>query len=370
MDSWSGKRSRSQFFPEQDLVVAAFWSTDDSPSKLIELHGFSFSRGTPHPRFVNATITATSTWQLFINVTLVGNHTILNVSSETSQRLFLHSWKDGRVTQLRDGPKQSWSARCAVLSYDTIALVEHYTPTLEICRIVEEPEIDMPPSLRTLARLGLPPLTSGTHILHSYCFPEQMPVYSEAPSFVVEDRPSKRHPFHNSPEERIVNFSVEFEDPRGGLPSRFFTFVTHVRTLIAHATTTLPEVKLIPWKDWGPSGAACFEPFIYDDGCMGERLATISDGSLSLLDFNFTRVQNAMRQASHPSQNAVHSVVKDRVVIPRRRTFETDVVSELPYISVSIPAPSNWGCLHNYEEGLAVFWKDDQGAHVNIYTTR
>ncbi|KAI0284890.1 hypothetical protein BC826DRAFT_1109449 [Russula brevipes] len=172
MDNWSGKRYLLRFFPEQDLVVAIFWWMDNSCSALFELHRFSFSRGTLDPRFVSATITTTQGLQP-TGVTLVGNHTILNVCSEKSQKLFLHSWKDGRVSQLRDGPEQSWSVCCAVLSYDTIALVENYTGTLEICRIVEEPESDTP-SLRILARLGLPPLASGTYILFSFCFPEQI----------------------------------------------------------------------------------------------------------------------------------------------------------------------------------------------------
>jgi hypothetical protein len=187
--------------------------------------------------------------------------------------------------------------------------------------------------------------------LYSYCFPEQIPVYSEAHSFVVEGRPPRRHPFHNSPEERIVTFSVKLRDGRS------FTIVTHVRTLIAHATTALPEVNLIPWKDWGPSGTACFErrfhPLFFD-ACVGERLVTISNGSLTLLDFNSMRVQNTIRKVGHPSRDAVHSVVKDRVVIPRGQLFGKDVVSELPYISASMPAPFTF-TLSNDNEGLAGF---------------
>jgi hypothetical protein len=147
-----------------------------------------------------------------------------------------------------------------VLSHDTIALVEKYTATLEVCRIVQEADRDTP-SLRTLVRLGLPPLASGTSLSHSYCFPEQMPVYSDTPSFVVEGpgRPPRCHPFHNSPEEGIaaIGFSIWHANRRH--VDRSFTIVTHLRTLMAHATTTLPEVNLIPWKDWGPSGTACFE---------------------------------------------------------------------------------------------------------------
>ncbi|KAI0284893.1 hypothetical protein BC826DRAFT_130332 [Russula brevipes] len=353
MDNWSRKAYRFQFLPEQNLVVATFWTSNNSPLTLIELHGFSFSRGTPDPRFVSATITITRK-PLSVNLRVVGNHTIITVSLRKSQRLFLHSWKDGRVSPLRDARQNPWSACCAVLSHDTIALVEKYTATLEVCRIVQEPDSDTP-SLRTLVRLGLPPLVSGMSLSYSYCFPEQMPAYSDTPSFVVEGpgRPPRCHPFHNSPEERIIAISFSVWHANRRLADRSFTFVTHLRTLTAHATTTLlPEVNFIPWKDWGPSGTACFEQRI-NEGCVGERLAAISDGSLSLFDFNFTRVQNATRRVGHPSQDAVHSVVKDRVVIPRGRTFETDVVSELPYISTVIPTPFDWKCLCKYEEGLA-----------------
>jgi hypothetical protein len=249
-----------------------------------------------------------------------------------------------------------------VLSHDTIALLDditHLTATLEVCRIVQEPDRDTP-SLRTLVRLGLPPFAPWMcHLRDSYCSLAQMPVYSDTHSFLVGGpaRPPRRHPFHNSPEERIVAiaFRVGFRDQ--------LTIVTHVRTLIAHAATTLPDMNFIPWKDWGPSGTACFDRYIniLDDACVGGRLATISDGSLCLFDFNPARVQNAIREVGRPSQNAAHSVVKDRVVIPRGESFEIDVVSELPYISVEVPTPRDWKGLRHYEEGLAGFSKDIRG---------
>ncbi|KAI0284902.1 hypothetical protein BC826DRAFT_130629 [Russula brevipes] len=366
MDNWFGKYHTYEFLPEQDLFVIIYWSTP-STRTLIEIHGFSFSRGAPDPRFVSATITITRK-PLSVNLRVVGNHNIITVSLRESQKLFLHSWKDGRVSQLRDARQNTWSACCAVLSHDTIALVEKYTATLEVCRIVQEPDSDTS-SLRTLVRLGLPPLASGMSLSFFYCFPEQMPAYSDTPSFVVEGpgRPPRCHPFHNSPEERIIAISFSVWHANRRLADRSFTIVTHLRTLIAHATTTLlPGLNFIPWKDWGPSGAACFERRI-NEGCVGERLTAISDGSLSLFDFNFTRIQNAIRRVGHPSQDAVRSVVKDRVVIPRGRTFETDVVSELPYISTVIPTPFNWKVLCKYEEGLAGLSTED---HVNIYTTR
>lgn len=66
---------------------------------LIELQGIRFSRGTPHPHVISATIPTERTNES-MDAVIVGNHTILNVSSEQSQRLFLHSWKDGRVFQV------------------------------------------------------------------------------------------------------------------------------------------------------------------------------------------------------------------------------------------------------------------------------
>jgi hypothetical protein len=68
---------------------------------LVELHGFSFSRGTPHPRFVSATIMTTEV-PGSVDVTIVGNHTVINVASSTTVSLFLHSRKDGRVSQVRN----------------------------------------------------------------------------------------------------------------------------------------------------------------------------------------------------------------------------------------------------------------------------
>jgi hypothetical protein len=185
-----------------------------------------------------------------------------------------------------------------------------------------------------------------------------MPVYFDGPSFVAEGRPPRRHPFHTSPEERIVTFSIRLQNRLDEEPwdePYCFDIVTHLRTLIAHATTALP-VNFIPWKDWGPSGTACFEGYIrprFATCVVGERLATLSYGELTVVDFNSTRVKNAFRKAGHPSQNEVYSWVNDRAVIPREQLFEIDIVSELPYVYVTMLAPSHWKHLHNYEEVLA-----------------
>ncbi len=56
----------------------------------------NFSRGTPHPYVVSATIPTERTDE-FVNTVIVGDRTILNVFSHESQRIFLHSWKDGHV---------------------------------------------------------------------------------------------------------------------------------------------------------------------------------------------------------------------------------------------------------------------------------
>ena len=63
---------------------------------FIELHGIRFSQGTPHPSVVGAVMPTVSTNE-FMDVVIVGDRTILNISSFLSQRIFLHSWKDGHV---------------------------------------------------------------------------------------------------------------------------------------------------------------------------------------------------------------------------------------------------------------------------------
>jgi hypothetical protein len=87
---------------------------------------------------------------------------------------------------------------------------------------------------------------------------------------------------------------------------------------------------------------------------MGDRLATISSGTLSLFDFNSTRIRNAIRRAGNLSRRGMHpTTVTYRSVIPRGKIFKDDVVGELPYISVIKPAFIDWKSLTNYEEGLA-----------------
>jgi len=67
---------------------------------FIELHAISFSRGTPHPYVVSATIPIKGMHEPVTSV-IVSDRTILNVYSYKSQRIFLHSWKDGHVYLVR-----------------------------------------------------------------------------------------------------------------------------------------------------------------------------------------------------------------------------------------------------------------------------
>ena len=69
-------------------------------SMSIELQGIRFSEGTPHPDIVGATI-PTEGPHGQVDAVIVGNRTILNAISGLSQRIFLHSWKDGRVFLVR-----------------------------------------------------------------------------------------------------------------------------------------------------------------------------------------------------------------------------------------------------------------------------
>ena len=104
---------------------------------------------------------------------------------------------------MREASKVAWSKHCAILSRDTIALVEKDNATLELCRIVEESDSGAP-SLITLVRLGLLPLTPEASVLFSQCIRESVPAYSDAPSLVIEGRPPRRFPFRNSTDEGLV----------------------------------------------------------------------------------------------------------------------------------------------------------------------
>jgi len=257
-----------------------------------------------------------------------------------------------------------------MLSRDTMVLVETDSVTLGLCRIVEESDGGAP-SLITLVRLGLPPLTPGTSVHNSQCIRESVPAYSDTPSLVIEGRPPRQVPFRNSTEEGLVavimDIGVNYDSwlrHGAGAPWIYFTIVTHLRTLVALATRKSPEVTFIPWENWGPRATACFDRPVhgYSDALMGERLTTISHGTLSLLDFNSSRIRDTIQRTGNSSGcSGPVKTVKHRSVIPREGLFREDAVGELPYISVVKPAPWDWTSPASYEEGLAVLSWDVRG---------
>jgi len=248
-----------------------------------------------------------------------------------------------------------------MLSRDTIALVEHDSATLELCRIVEESNSGAP-SLITLVRLGLPPLTPEASVFWSQCIRESVPAYSDAPSLVIEGRPPRRVPFRNSTEEGLVAVIMDIEHDSWPDVTRYLTIVTHLRALVALTTRTSPGVTFIPWENWGPRVTACFDDPFHRYALMGERLTIITNEGLSLLDFNLSRIRDTIQRTGNSSgRSGPVTTVNHRSVIPRRKWFREDVVGELPYISVVRPASSDWMCPANYEEGLAVLSWDVRG---------
>ena len=234
-----------------------------------------------------------------------------------------------------------------MISRDTIALFDATKAALEICRIVEEPDSSAP-SLCTIVHLGFPPRAPDAFIHYSYCTRESVPAYSDARSLAIEGRPPKRVPFHNSPEGGLV-VVASCIGIHGTSTATHITMVTHLHSLIALAATRPSGVTFIPWNNWGPRTTACFECEISPrfHVIMGDRLAMISSGTLSLFDFNSTRTRDAIRRAGNPPGRGMR-----RSVIPRGQLFKEDVVGELPYISIVKPAFVDWTFLTNYEEGL------------------
>ena len=249
-----------------------------------------------------------------------------------------------------------------------IAFVETGGAALEICRIVEEPD-GSAPALCTMVRLGLPPLSSRASIRSSSCIRESVPTYSDAPSLVIEGRPPRHPPFHSSPEEELVVIMMAIRI-QGVCTPAYVTIVTHLRSLVALATTTPPGVTSTPWENWCPRVAACFKFHVHPefDVLIGGRLATIWN-QLSLFDFNSTRIRDAIRRTSSSSgriNNVDLMTVNHRSVIPRGMLFKEDVVGELPYILVVKPAPVDWKILINYEEELAVLSWNVRGQLVSL----
>ncbi len=90
-----------------------------------------------------------------------------------------------------------------MLSRDTMALVETDSATLELCRIVAESDGGAP-SLCTLVRLGLPPLTQEISVLNSQCIRESVSAYSNAPFLVTEGRPPGVFHFATRPKRGLL----------------------------------------------------------------------------------------------------------------------------------------------------------------------
>ena len=264
---------------------------------------------------------------------------------------------------MREASKIAWSRPCALLSRDTIALVETDSATLELCRIVAESD-NGAQSLVTLVRLGLPPLTPEASVLSFQCIREGWPAYSDAPSLVIEGRPPRGVPFRNSTEEGLVAVIMDISHyswPRYG--PRSLMIVTHLRALVALATRTSPGVTFIPWENWGPRVTACFDDPVHWHryALMGERLTIITNEGLSLLDFNSPRIRDTIRRSGNSSGHSVHvTTVEHRSVIPGGSVFREDVVGQLPYISVVRPVPLSFN-LANYEERLAGISWDVRG---------
>ena len=68
---------------------------------VIELHGIRFSRGTPHPYVVGATIPIEVVpYGVYMDLAIVSDRAILTINSSL-QSIFLYSWKDGHVHLVR-----------------------------------------------------------------------------------------------------------------------------------------------------------------------------------------------------------------------------------------------------------------------------
>jgi hypothetical protein len=258
-----------------------------------------------------------------------------------------------------------------MISNDTIALIDIHGVALELCRIVTDPA-SCKPSLCTLIHLGLPPLASNVQISRAYCILKNAPAYPHTPYCAVEGRPPRRLPFLDSPKDGITIFDILVAS-RTSNDFDTLTIVTHLRTLLALATTTPPRLTFIPWKDWGPPVTACFGAgySIYDRGhdlLVGERWVTTMPDSLRLRDFNPTRIQDSIRGTSDSSRRgARRKVVNQRRVLPRG-LFKEGVASELPYMMVDGPAP--WSSIPTVQGSKIPALYEERPACIFLHVAR
>ena len=266
---------------------------------------------------------------------------------------------------MREGDLKSWGEDIAILSHDTIALVETDDATLELCRIVEDSDGGAP-SLCTLVRLGFPPLTPERNLRRFRCIQERVSACVDPPSLVIEGRPPRRVPFRSSTEEGLVAFVMETEDSLdfgswSDPYARHVTIVIHLHALVALATTPSPGVTFIPWENWGPRVTACFDDDRVDRcALMGERLAKHTNFGLFLVDFNSSRIRD--RWSGNSSGHSVPTTtVTHRSVVPRGVLSREDVVGKLPYMSTPGPSSSHRFDFVNYEEVLAMIWYNVRG---------
>jgi hypothetical protein len=190
---------------------------------------------------------------------------------ETKTVLYLVSWKTGTVTlvsglvqscvvpdlgktlKLRELPDKSTKVRIGrltvvVINSNLIALIRDKENSLEICRL----EIASPaPRLQTLCFLELPLLVPRA----SFCLRTVHREWVPTSTSYTRTRSSRGYhlPFYSSTIGTIV-LGLGYQIRRGFYHS--YAIVISVESLLS---AIRPDVRNVPWVDWGPSGAHLFE---------------------------------------------------------------------------------------------------------------
>ncbi|KAI0318530.1 hypothetical protein OF83DRAFT_940539 [Amylostereum chailletii] len=352
---------------DQDLIaVMTSRHERGATTAVLEFRLIRSSTGTPHPLAPAPVLfvghCALDATEYSIALDIVGDNIVfLHIRHATPDGerdgLFFLPWKEGVIYPLRMSPPDVYTG-FVFLSDNLLVLPNAARNHLEIC-VLARPNPNLPPVLRPIHYLYLPPLAPGVHIAYADMAAKPSPSASRGPSPLA----APYTPFTSDPSAAVImiDFHLHRSDP-DGLVSRSPCCVVHRHVLLSYALSSLQrslhpqsnalDVPSTPWDDWGPHTTRWLD-FPPEDArwatCAGQRLVSIAgarEAPLCVLDFNPYNVRRALAPLPHlrpdlppdpvvlPNGNALRVIVRPSVV-RAAEWYASDIVSALPYVETT-----------------------------------
>ncbi|KAH9953525.1 hypothetical protein BC827DRAFT_129803 [Russula dissimulans] len=418
---WRGQHCIFAFAAnENDLAVVVTCARDEDIT-TVEVHCLSFVDGEPHPLAENQDLVVNfpgPSSPHHIQVQITGDHMVLSCNGYPSGEgqidvLFLVSWKEGKVTPLRETPPpaMTFAVGCTWISGTLLAFVHMVKNAIFLYEFVEEPG-----RIKFIRVLELPPLCEGGRLNYAHCLSEQNPVFHHTSH--TTGRLPPRFPFRYNPADGIACFilGVSLEGIPGA--SMSIAIVVPRRTLVALASTASTSTftstststsnsassadagapdgqqQPVPWDSWGPTATRCLEVPYWRrcGGPVGQRWGILARDKFILHDFNPHNVRRAAAEllalASAPpagpapgtstgvklphqqhQQHQQHEngnrtrVVTAPTVLTAGLCFRGDVTSRLPYVETRAVCTPRWeSVLLDGERLLGLYFKEEGDA--------